>query len=379
MDNSYKKNSTASTYLKTRNSNIDIVKGWSMLTIILFHCSQSCVPGFLGQILGNPWNVPMFFIVAGFYLKEESLSNTASFILGKVKRLYIPATIIYALSVLLHNIFVYIGWYPLGSVHPANGQPFTYYGIHETCIRLFRVLCAGGSGELAMGAMWFLYTLLYLLVAMAIIYWTITKIYKDTDKRFHAMTICMLLAGVTSCVLSQKLDITISRFSTAMTALFLVWWGMIVNQKWQWKYDKLWALAIAVITFVFCNIIQTEHMVLAHNQYQDLLHLVVGSTAAIYIIGYIGRKIEDNIVGRFLALMGKESLYLMAFHIIGFFLCNSLMKKIGVFGPEDKTGLYTYNIGDNYLLLFLYVACGISTSFALLYAWRGIIKFTSCK
>lgn len=193
------------------------------------------------------------------------------------------------------------------------------------------------------------------------------------------MTICMLLAGVTSCVLSQKLDITISRFSTAMTALFLVWWGMIVNQKWQWKYDKLWALAIAVITFVFCNIIQTEHMVLAHNQYQDLLHLVVGSTAAIYIIGYIGRKIEDNIVGRFLALMGKESLYLMAFHIIGFFLCNSLMKKIGVFGPEDKTGLYTYNIGDNYLLLFLYVACGISTSFALLYAWRGIIKFTSCK
>ena len=54
-----------------RDTHVDIIKGWAMLTIIVFHCSQTCLHGLLAQLLGNPWNVPIFFIVGGFFLKPK--------------------------------------------------------------------------------------------------------------------------------------------------------------------------------------------------------------------------------------------------------------------------------------------------------------------
>ena len=120
-------------------------------------------------------------------------------------------------------------------------------------------------------------------------------------------------------------------------------------------------------------------LTLARNEYQDLAMLLAGSTSAIYIWGFIGRKIESNIIGRFLALMGRESLYLMAFHVIGLFICNSLLVKLGVFAVTDKKGLNTYELGDNGWLLFLYVIFGIMTPIVILYSYRGartwIIRF----
>lgn len=129
-----------------------------MLTIIMFHTSTSLFPNITQQLLGNLWNVPVFFIIGGFFLKIETLEEPVRFLKRKLKALYMPATIIYGLNVLLHNLFVYIGWYPLGETHPATGVTYSLYGIKETAIGILKVICAGGSGELTMGAMWFLYT-----------------------------------------------------------------------------------------------------------------------------------------------------------------------------------------------------------------------------
>lgn len=78
--------------------------------------------------------------------------------------------------------------------------------------------------------------------------------------------------------------------------MFLIWWGMIINKKWQWKYDQEWVFIIAIIIFVHCVLVHKGRMVLANNCYQDLPMLIVGSTAAIYIWGFIGRKIENNLI-----------------------------------------------------------------------------------
>lgn len=357
-----------------RSARVDIIKGWAMLTIIIFHVNQTCVSGFWANLLGNHWNVAIFFIIAGFFLKEEVLGQPSRFLKSKFKRLYVPATIIYALCILLHNVFVKIGWYPLGSCHPYTGEPFILYGWKETGFGLAKVLAAGGSGELAMGAMWFIYSLLYAFVGMTILYWLICVICENKENRLYLMTIVLLLIASVSCILSQRFGITVSRFSTSATAMFLIWWGMIVNKRLCWQYNKWWVLVIAVLVFTHCVFMQRCGMSLAGNKYQDLILLTVGSTAAIYVWGFIGRKIENSFIGRFLALLGRESLYLMAFHIIGFFICNSLLAKVGFFTTGDEMG-YTYNIGHNFLLLLLYVSFAIGTTFVLLYGYRGIKHF----
>lgn len=358
--------------VKKRALHIDIIKGWAMLTIIIFHCSASFFHNTMSNIIGNPWNVPVFFIIGGFFLKMESMEKPKDFVKGKLKRLYLPATIIYGLNVLLHNFYVYIGWYPLGGVHPASGKPYELYDIKQVVVGLLKVFAAGGSGELTMGAMWFLYTLLYAFIGLVIVYTVISILAKDNCRRFQWMTIMSIFLAAISCVLSQKYNITISRFSTALTAMFLIWWGMIINKKWQWKYDQWWVFIIAIIIFVHCVLMHKVRMVLAHNSYQDLPMLIVGSTAAIYIWGFIGRKIENSFIGKILALMGRESLYLMAFHIIGFFICNSIMVRLGFFSVSDTKGLYTFDMGNNGWFLLAYVISGVVSSFAIIYTFRGI-------
>ena len=111
---------------------------------------------------------------------------------------------------------------------------------------------------------------------------------------------------------------------------------------------------------------------MAHNNYQDIINLIVGSTAAIYIWGFIGKRIENFFVGKFLSLLGRESLYLMAFHIIGFFICNSFMVYLGVFSLESPRGLYTYQLGDNGWILLIYTAFGVAVPLGITFVFRKI-------
>lgn len=67
--------------------------------------------------------------------------------------------------------------------------------------------------------------------------------------------------------------------------------------------------------------------------------------------------------------MGRESLYLMAFHIIGFFICNSIMVRLGLFSVNDTKGLYTFDMGNNGWFLLAYVISGVVSSFAIIYTF----------
>ena len=55
----------------------------------------------------NPWNVAVFFIVAGYFLEWDKMVHPLPFIKGKLKTLYVPATVIYLNAIILHNLFLY--------------------------------------------------------------------------------------------------------------------------------------------------------------------------------------------------------------------------------------------------------------------------------
>ena len=63
----------------------------------------------------------------------------------------------------------------------------------------------------------------------------------------------------------------------------------------------------------------------------------------------------------------------MMFHIVGFFLYNSLLEYLGVFSPGDKKGLYTYVMGDNWGLLTLYVFFGVTAPLGIMFIYRRLI------
>ena len=55
---------------------------------------------------------------------------------------------------------MWLGAYPEGQLHPSTSVAFEYWSITFTCKNLVKTIVAP-NGELAMGAMWFLYSLFF--------------------------------------------------------------------------------------------------------------------------------------------------------------------------------------------------------------------------
>ena len=85
-----------------RERYVDIGKGLAMMAVVCGHICSTWFPGWLTSF----WPVAFFFVVAGFYIKEESLLKPVKFIGHKLKTIYLPGTVIYLLAVLLHNPLV---------------------------------------------------------------------------------------------------------------------------------------------------------------------------------------------------------------------------------------------------------------------------------
>lgn len=52
-----------------------------------------------------------FFLLGGFFLKEEKLIQPVNFIKGKIQSLYKLLLYFYIPAVLFHNVLMHIGWY----------------------------------------------------------------------------------------------------------------------------------------------------------------------------------------------------------------------------------------------------------------------------
>ena len=311
-------------------------------------------------------------MVAGFYIKDERLSQPVSFLKGKLKSLYLPAVIIYGLAVLFHNVFVRIGWYP--DVHPVTGASIEMYGAKGFAIGLGKVFACAGSGELVMGAMWFLYVLMYSMVGLTLLYWIIGKVVKNLKSRNMTMLILLFVGAIASGIMTKKFGITISRVNVTFTAMFLIWVGKMFQQGVSVKYDNIGWFCISILVIIQSLLFMQVRQNLAWNEYPDFLVMVVGGIAAIYVLGYIGKKIQLNFIGKFIALMGRDSLYIMAFHILGFFICNSMLAAMGVFDINAEKGTYTYLCGDSVGKVLCYTAFGIAVPLLIMYGWRRTKK-----
>ena len=154
---------------------IDIAKGIAILSVVLLHV-DFVYPKLsfinISAMLGWYWHVPVFFLIGGFFLKEERLLQPVSFIKGKFKSLYLLAFYIYLPATLLHNVFFQLGWYSPDVVY--GGKIIVEWGLKEYAIGIAKTLLCAGR-EPIMGAMWFVYALLFALCGYSIITYVVNK------------------------------------------------------------------------------------------------------------------------------------------------------------------------------------------------------------
>lgn len=345
-----------------RSLSVDITKGTAIIAIVLGHIAfsyPSCCLVHCGDLVFGLWHVAVFFIVAGFFIKEEQLVQPKLWFKKKFSSLYLKILYFYVPAVLLHNVLIKIGWYSLESTDPVINT----YSMIDFAKQTVLAICLGGR-EPIVGAMWFVYVLFMALIGLSIVSWVIKKIAK-TDKQYEWMRfIALLTMCMVAGILSNKYGLTIRRFSNTFTAMLLIYVGKIMYQNIKLSFDNVYlAIVCGLVTFeVACML---GGVALNGNEYKDILQLIVAAPAVLYIIMYIGKHIETNVVGKAIAYVGKDSFYVMALHFVGFKLC-SLSLNIAGCGGGSLADL-TPNIGNNISLLLLYAVFGVG--FPLVFMW----------
>ena len=182
--------------------------------------------------------------------------------------------------------------------------------------------------------MWFVYVLFMALIGLSIVSWAIKKIAKN-DRQYEWMRgIALLAMCMAAGILSNKYGLTIRRFSNTFTAMLLIYVGKIMSQKMKLSFDNGYlAIVCGLVAFeVACML---GGVSLNGNEYKDILQLLVAAPAVLYIIMYIGKHIEANVVGRAIAYIGKDSFYVMALHFVGFKFCTLALQGIGYGGGKS--------------------------------------------
>lgn len=121
------------------------MKGVAIISVVAGHCSVPVIEGYVNQ-----YHLATFYFVAGYFFKTSYINNAKTFVVKRIKRLYIPFVCYGLVFLLLHNAFCSLGLYPSGDTYSTND--FVHNGL--------RLLFQLTSFEPFMGAMWFASSLL---------------------------------------------------------------------------------------------------------------------------------------------------------------------------------------------------------------------------
>ena len=243
------------------------------------------------------------------------------------------------------------------------------WGLKEYVIGVIKTLLCAGR-EPIMGAMWFVYALLFALCGYSIITYTVNK----CKLREYIVPLILLFLQITSCIATNIYGITIPRFSNAISVMLLLYIGQQLNGRLKVKFDNPY-LFVAAILVVYESSLLIGPMGLNHNGYKDVLQLTIGSTAALYAVCFISKKLEKlHMVNKVLELCGRESFYIMGLHIVGFKLCTMLLMILGIVDGKLEY-LMTPKLENNVILLIVYTLCGLFFPVAFMHGFRRLKSF----
>lgn len=349
---------------------INIAKGIAISAVVLWHLRFAIGNQYLpiGSLFGNMWHVPVFFMLSGFFIREEILLQPKIFIGNKMKKLYLMLLYYYIPATLMHNLLIDLGWY--NTTIDYHGKFVTYWSLSELFKRIVECMVFAGR-EPILGAMWFVYVLLFAFIGYSLVSTVIHKIAKDEKKYEINRAVCLLLLVIISSVCSEKLSFTIPRVNNTLSAIWLIYCGYIAKNVIKFEFINGY-VAFAAFLLLYHLAIIGGGISLNRNYYHDVFFLTGTSFSALYVVCYLSRKIEHTLGGVFFERCGKDSFHIMALHLVGFKLGILILNIAGA-----NIGLANQmpQLGSNYLYVIILFACGILFPLCFMYLFRKMKSY----
>lgn len=351
---------------------VDMAKGIAILAVVLGHINyeyptNDLVP--IRMLLYGLWHVSVFYVIGGFFINESKLEKPTSFIVGKIKSLYLLILYIYIPYVLLHNVFIDIGFYDIDVDY--FGKSVSYWTIGDFIKNIVLAILFAGREPL-LGPMWFVYVLFMALCVLSILSWGLRKLYdsslirnKETYEivRFSFILFLTLL----SYAMTNFLHLNIPRFNNVFTAVWFIYVGMLLMKRIHIKFDNGY-IAIISAFIVYHIATMTSGIAFNSNKYDDLASFTISTLCCTYIICYVCKQIESYSFSNILSYIGNNSFYIMGLQFTGFRCCTFVLNCFG----------YDYNMGElttpqisSLPLLLLYMFFGVVVPLCII----GSVRF----
>lgn len=290
-----------------RDNVFNIMKGLAIISVVAGHCGVSVVEGFVNQ-----YHLATFYFVAGYFFSPRYVDDTKSFVVKRIKRLYLPFVYYGLAFLLLHNVFCSLGLYRADAVYSAGD--FFRNGL--------RLLFQLASFEPFMGALWFAPSLLM----VSVIYVVVQNLRVALHKNCMGGVILCTLIGFLCIELHVKNPLCIWN---AMIVVMIYHLGAVFKkhellQRYVNSGVTLICVVLTIGFYMLGGIVRLQPSEMISNN--PLLFFVVPIVGVAMVYG-VSKWISRMRIADTIALCGNCSFEIMALH----FICFKLVAVAHVF------------------------------------------------
>ncbi|MCR5337118.1 MAG: acyltransferase [Lachnospiraceae bacterium] len=279
-----------------RNNSVDIAKGIAMISIVFGHLGNERINSIVMS-----YDVPLFFFLAGYFLKKRSIVD---FIKYKSKKLLLPysitAVIVCVLSIPF-SFFSGISWYKeviqwfVAALYGAGFEMIKPVGIRS------------------IGAIWFLLALFWAELLFIII----------ADLKRGWRFVVVVLMAILCTLTAQWFWLPFSIQAGGFSVIFLYVGYLLKEHEQQLRHFMGEKNELQfMLLFVSCIIWQYSMM---HYEGITLSNAKIGKSidvivilASVYVVMFLSEKINAYTIGvaKVLAFIGRNSLLFLCVHLI---------------------------------------------------------------
>lgn len=172
-----------------------------------------------------------------------------------------------------------------------------------------------------------------------------------------------------SSLLTNVFDFTIPRFNNVFTAAWLIYVGQQLVQRFKVKFDCWFMLAMSVMTFYSFAVLRGA-VRLNHNVFDDVVSLTASTLSALYIVAFLSKKCKGWLAGM-MAMIGRDSFYIMGLHFFVFKICSLLLNLL--IGTQQNVAVLNPEVTNIFLYVY-YAIGGVFIPLVFMRLWRRIIN-----
>lgn len=291
-----------------RDDSVSIAKGIAIILMVMAHAR---CPLWI-QYYINMFHMPLFFFMSGYCFKETYLDDPKSFVMKRVKGIYLPYIKWSLVFLLFHNIFFYLNIY--NDLYGFNGKVSHLYDVQEFITKTLWIIFTMGSHEQLLGGYWFMKSLFF----ASIIFFFLLKWLHSSVMGF-VLVIATLLGGI----VGRGLPV-IGIGSREFMAAFFIWSGYIYKKR-NLHIDRKYLIVIYACIVALGTTFWQGTML--DCKWELIIPYMFTALCGTLMVFGISKYLNGRGV-KFLLYVGNNTLQILTWHFLSFKIISLLIIAI---------------------------------------------------